>query len=94
VISCIQVVGLTTDSDVSWKGSESLIDPSGPDCIEGGTPMTVSSHLSQLRQKHEALSRKIEDEQQRPGSDDLQINAMKRQKLLLKEEITRLSTQQ
>ncbi len=56
--------------------------------------MSVSSHLSQLRQKHEALSKKIEDEQQRPGSDDLQINAMKRQKLLLKEEITRLSTQQ
>jgi len=71
-----------------------MIDPPGPDCTEGGTPMTVSSHLSQLRQKHEALSRKIEDEQQRPGSDDLQINAMKRQKLLLKEEITRLSTQQ
>jgi len=56
--------------------------------------MSMSSHLSQLRKKHEALSKKIEDEQQRPGSDDLQISAMKRQKLLLKEEITRLSSQQ
>ena len=53
--------------------------------------MSLSSHLMQLKQKHEALSRKIEQEQQRPGSDDLQIKAMKRQKLLLKEEITRLS---
>jgi len=56
--------------------------------------MSVSSHLSQLRQKHEALSKKIEDEQQRPGSDDLQITAMKRQELLLKEEITRLDAGQ
>jgi hypothetical protein len=55
--------------------------------------MSSSSHLSQLRQKHEALSKKIEDEQARPGSDDLQITAMKRQKLLLKEEITRLDAQ-
>ena len=55
--------------------------------------MSVSSHLSQLRQKHEALSKKIEDEQHRPGSDDLQITAMKRQKLLLKEEINRLSAE-
>ena len=53
-----------------------------------------ASHISQLRQKHEALSRKIEDEQQRPGSDDLQITAMKKQKLWLKEEITRLAAQQ
>jgi hypothetical protein len=30
--------------------------------------MSASSHISQLRQKHEALSKKIEDEQQRPGS--------------------------
>jgi hypothetical protein len=39
--------------------------------------MSASSHISQLRQKHEALSKKIEDEQQRPGS---------------KEEITKLAT--
>ena len=56
--------------------------------------MTLSSHLLQLRQKHEALSKKIEEEQKRPGSDDLQITAMKRQKLLLKEEITRLDDHQ
>ncbi|MDH3666529.1 MAG: DUF465 domain-containing protein [Paracoccaceae bacterium] len=56
--------------------------------------MSASSHLSQLRQKHEALSRKIEDEQARPGSDDLQITAMKRQKLRLKEEITKLTASQ
>lgn len=54
--------------------------------------MSLSSHLQQLREKHEALSRQIEEEQKHPGSDDLVITSMKRQKLLLKEEITRLST--
>ncbi len=38
--------------------------------------MSASSHLSQLRQKHQALSKKIVDEQQRPGSDDLPVTAM------------------
>jgi len=64
------------------------------DMESGGLPMSTSSHLSQLRHKHAELSRKIEDEQARPGSDDLQITAMKRQKLLLKEEISRLSGQE
>jgi hypothetical protein len=54
--------------------------------------MSDPSHLIQLRQKHEALSKKIENEQLRPGSDDLQVTALKRQKLLLKEEIIRLAT--
>lgn len=54
--------------------------------------MTVSSHLSTLRAKHEALAVKIEKESKRPGSNDLEIAAMKRQKLHLKDEIARLST--
>ncbi|MEM6546426.1 MAG: YdcH family protein [Pseudomonadota bacterium] len=54
--------------------------------------MSVSSHLSQLRQKHEALSIKIETEEKRPGRDELEITALKRQRLQVKDEITRLST--
>ena len=55
--------------------------------------MSLSTHLEQLREKHQTLSKKIEEEQKRPGSDDLVITAMKRQKLMLKEEITRLATE-
>ncbi len=55
--------------------------------------MTLSSHLNELRKKHESLSVKIEEEQRSPGSDDLQIKTLKRQKLHLKEEITRLSAE-
>ncbi len=53
--------------------------------------MTVASHLQELRRKHEHLSDMVERESRAPGSDALQIAEMKKQKLKLKEEITRLS---
>jgi hypothetical protein len=56
----------------------------------GGNRMSLSSHISQLRQKHEAIERKIQEAVRSPGSNDLEITALKRQKLQLKEEIARL----
>lgn len=56
--------------------------------------MSLSSHLSELRRKHESLSFRIEEEQRSPGSNDLQITALKREKLRIKEEIVRLSATQ
>jgi len=53
--------------------------------------MTLSSHLQELRRKHESLEAEVESVQRSPGSDDLQISALKKQKLRLKEEIHRLS---
>jgi hypothetical protein len=53
--------------------------------------MTVASHLQELRRKHETLSIEVEQAQRSPGSDDLKIAQLKKQKLRLKEEITRLS---
>ena len=53
--------------------------------------MSVSTHLDQLRQKHEALKAKIKEEQRHPGASDLEITALKREKLHVKEEIHRLS---
>lgn len=53
--------------------------------------MTISSHLSELQRKHEMLSQRVEDEQRSPGSDTLSIVELKKQKLRLKEEITRLA---
>lgn len=54
--------------------------------------MNVSPHLESLRSKHAALETKIQDEQRRPGADNIQLTSLKRQKLQLKEEIERLST--
>ena len=53
--------------------------------------MNMTSHLEQLRAKHEALEHRIEEEQKHPGSNDLAIASMKRQKLQLKDEIAKLS---
>jgi len=53
--------------------------------------MSVTSHVSALQKKHETLSKTIESEQRSPASDDLQIVEMKREKLRLKEEISRLT---
>jgi hypothetical protein len=52
--------------------------------------MTVASHLQELRRKHENLSDMVEREQRAPGSDAIHIAELKKRKLRLKEEITRL----
>lgn len=52
--------------------------------------MAIESHIVELQKRHELLELAIADEMHSPGSDDLQITALKRQKLRLKEEIGRL----
>lgn len=52
--------------------------------------MSLSAHLQELRKKHEHLSTAVEEAQRSPGTDDLEIRAMKKQKLQLKEQIERL----
>ncbi len=54
--------------------------------------MSLTSHLSALEEKHKALERQIEDELSRPSADDARIAELKRLKLKLKDEITRLRT--
>ncbi|QDY68587.1 YdcH family protein [Qingshengfaniella alkalisoli] len=53
--------------------------------------MSVSAHLQELRRKHQNLSNQVEEAQRSPGVDDLHIATLKKQKLHIKEEITRLS---
>lgn len=53
--------------------------------------MSLSSHLEELRKKHQHLSDEVEHAQRSPGSSDFEIAQLKKQKLHIKEEITRLS---
>lgn len=53
--------------------------------------MTMTAHVSELRKKHESLALKIEREERSPGANDLQVRRLKREKLRLKDEITRLN---
>ena len=53
--------------------------------------MSVSAHVQELRKKHAHLSAEVEEAQRNPGTDQLQIASLKKQKLRLKEEINRLT---
>lgn len=53
--------------------------------------MSLTSHLEQLKKKHQTLSDAVEEAQRSPATDDLVLADMKKQKLRLKEEIARLS---
>lgn len=53
--------------------------------------MSLSSHLTELKKKHQNLSHEVEKAQRSPGIDALHVAEMKKQKLKLKEEIERLS---
>jgi hypothetical protein len=52
--------------------------------------MSLSTHLQELSDKHRQLERRIEEEENRPGSDDTAIRRLKQEKLKLKDEIARL----
>ena len=54
--------------------------------------MALSTHIQKLKQKHENLSEAVARLQRMPTVDDLQIAAMKKEKLKLKEEISRLGS--
>jgi len=53
--------------------------------------MSLSSHVEQLKRKHQDLSEKVEEAQRAPGTSDLEIADLKKQKLRIKEEIARLN---
>ena len=55
--------------------------------------MSMGSRVTELKKKHAHLSTSVEKLQRSPASDDLEIARLKKEKLHIKEEISRLSTQ-
>lgn len=53
--------------------------------------MSVDAHLNELKKKHENLSTQVQKLQASPASSDVEVTALKKEKLRLKEEIARLS---
>lgn len=53
--------------------------------------MSFEAHLAELQKKHGELDRQIDEMLSHPSTDDLEISELKRRKLLLKDEIQRLS---
>lgn len=54
--------------------------------------MSLTSHLQELRKKHESLSRQVEEHQRSPGTDSVAISEMKKRKLAIKQQIERLGS--
>ena len=54
--------------------------------------MSLTSHVQELRKKHQTLSDEVEAAQRSLSTDDLHITELKKQKLRLKEEIERLAS--
>jgi len=52
--------------------------------------MSLQSHLVELEKKHQALEREIHQAKASPSTDDLILAELKRKKLQLKDEISRL----
>ena len=55
--------------------------------------MTLQAHLSELISKHQALETELADAIAHPASTDQEIADIKRRKLKIKDEITRLESQ-
>lgn len=53
--------------------------------------MSLNAHLDTLKKKHHDMSEAIEQAERAPGIDGLKVSEMKKKKMRLKEEITRLS---
>lgn len=52
--------------------------------------MTTEGHIAALERRHRDLERQIEDEMGHISHDDLTIAALKRKKLEIKDELTKL----
>jgi hypothetical protein len=54
--------------------------------------MSSETHLAELVRRHEALEREITEALSHPSVDTIEITELKRRKLHLKDEITRLQS--
>ncbi len=52
--------------------------------------MAIESHLAELQRRHQALEQEISEALSHPSTDGLKIAELKRRKLHVKDEISRL----
>ena len=58
-----------------------------------GYAMSLDERIDDLKSKHQALENAIEDENNRPQPDDIEIASLKKQKLRIKGELATLASQ-
>ena len=52
--------------------------------------MSITSHLAELQKRHSEMEKQIDEAQASPSVDDIDIVALKRRKLALKDQIQRI----
>lgn len=55
--------------------------------------MSLTSHIEELKRKHNQLDREIAEAIASPSTDDTEVNRLKRRKLALKDAIEKLGSQ-
>jgi len=55
--------------------------------------MSLRNHLDELVNKHRTIDGKIHDAEASPSTDDLKVVQLKREKLRIKDEITRIAAE-
>lgn len=56
--------------------------------------MTAEGHIAALERRHNELERQIEEEMQHISTDDMRVNALKRKKLEVKDELARMRSEE
>ena len=56
--------------------------------------MALEAHVEELSVKHRNLDKLIQQEESHPSVDEVRINELKRQKLVIKDRLTALQTDQ
>lgn len=59
--------------------------------IKEGKSMSLDGKIDTLKSKHQALENAIEDHNNRPHPDDIEIASLKKQKLKIKDEIAAIA---
>jgi len=54
--------------------------------------MSLQGHIVELQRRHEALEREIEEAQHYPSSDEQKLLELKRKKLQIKDELSKLQS--
>ena len=52
--------------------------------------MALEAHIAELNEKHLQMKRAIERENRRPNPDHVELSRLKREKLMIKDEIAQL----
>ena len=52
--------------------------------------MALEAHLAELSEKHRKLETALQEEMQHPSSDPIRVKEIKKEKLRIKDEISRL----